>query len=114
VSCLLVVLAAIVYAAVSGALSWDGSSYLFRTLHEGSPAVFYDRYSAIFFLVPTWLMSHVADDVGLLSTVFSISFVFSAVAIFAVLIRLNRDRPRSLAYSAIGLALVTVPVQFSP
>jgi len=112
VSCLLVVLATIVYAEVGGALSWDGSSYLFRTLHEGSPAVFHDRYGAASFLVPTWLMSHLTDDVGLLSKVFSISFALPAVAIFAVLVRLNRDRPRSLSYGAIGLALVTVPVQF--
>jgi hypothetical protein len=105
--------AALVIAALCGAgLAWDGSYDLFKTLDLRVPYIPHNRLQDFFLYLPALATSYVTENLGILRTIFGLSFAIVPVASLAASWWIVCRTARGLfVWPALSIGLGLVPGQ---
>lgn len=109
----LTTLALLTMAICGAAVSWDGSYYLFRTLDAQTPFFPSSRLINTPLELPVILVSHFTNNLGILQTLFGLTYILIPITALTVSWWLVRDRKPSLfVWAAFGIGFGTLPSQF--
>ncbi len=111
---ILIIAAFVVTALVGGALSWDGSYFLFSALDTGAPFAPHGRWINAIAQYPTLWLSRVTSDTNLLMATFGLAYaLFPICSLISAWLIVRDESPELFIWIALGATFGLVVGQFS-